>query len=135
MKSKEDMKAILVASIKNTDAFKDNQQVKIKTVTEKDCKETLRLLDKALIDARKRIIYLSLRQGQELQELKKVTKCNMSELVKKGNDSQSHIYFLNNLHKLCLNNNQLYHSDLSLSFFKENMRKIQEICEDKILLR
>lgn len=82
-KSKEEVKTILVASIKNTDFFKDYTGVEIKTDTEKDCIETLGVLSKALIDAKKRIIYFSALQGQVLKELKDLTKCTMNALLKK----------------------------------------------------
>ena len=130
-KSKEDIKKILVLSIKNIDAFKDYSDIDIKTDTERDCIETLSLLDKALVDARKRIIYFSSLQGQVLQALKDVTKCTMNELFKKSKYSPSHIHFLIRLHKLVLDNNKLCHSDLPLSFFKENIATIKKICEEE----
>ena len=82
-KSKEDVKKILDASIKNIDAYKDYTNVEIKTDTEQDCIETLRLLNKAIIDAKKRIILFSALQGQVLYQLKEVSKCSMNELQKK----------------------------------------------------
>ena len=70
-KSKEDIKNVLVASIKNNDTFTDYTDV-VKTDTEKDCIETLSLLNKALVDTRKRIIYFSSLQGQVIQALKRL---------------------------------------------------------------
>ena len=112
-KSKEDVKKILVASIKNNDAFKDYKDVEIKTNTEQDCIETLNLLSKALIDAKKRIVYFSALQGQVLHELKQVSKCTMNDLFKKTEYSLSQIYFLINLYKLQI-----------------NMQTINQICEE-----
>ena len=129
-KSKEDVKKILDASIKNNDAFKDYKDVEIKTDTEQDCIETLNLLSKAIIDAKKRIIYFSALQGQVLHELKEVSKCTMNDLFKKTEYSLSQIYFLINLYKLVVENTKLYHSDLPLSFFKDNMQTINQICEE-----
>ena len=130
-KSKEDVKKILDASIKNNDAFKDYKDVEIKTNTKQDCIETLNLLSKALIDAKKRIVYFSALQGQVLHELKQVSKCTMNDLFKKTEYSLSQIYFLINLYKLVVNNTKLYHSDLPLSFFKDNMQTIKQICEEE----
>lgn len=130
-KSKEDVKKILDASIKNIDAFKDYMDVEIKTNTEQDCIETLGLLSKAITDAKKRIIYFSALQGQVLYELKEVSKCSMNDLFKKTEYSLSQIYLLINLHKLVVNNTKLYHSDLPLSFFRDNMRTINQICEEE----
>ena len=131
MKKSKDVKKILNASIKTDDAFKNYTDVKIKTSTEQDCIETLRLLNKAIVDAKRRIIYFSALQGQVLYELKEVSKCSMNDLFKKTEYSQSHIYFLINLHKLIVNNPKLRHSDLPLSFFKANMKTINEICEEE----
>ena len=130
-KSKEDVKKILDASIKNNDAYKNYINVEIKTSTEQDCIETLGLLNKAIVDAKKRIILFSALQGQVLYELKEVSKCSMNDLFKKTEYSQSHIYLLINLHKLIVNNNKLRHSDLPLSFFKDNMKTINQICEEE----
>ena len=130
-KSREEVKKILDASIKNTDAFKDYTDVDIKTDTEQECIETLRLLNKAIIDAKKRIIFFSALQGQVLYQLKEVSKCSMNDLMKKTEYSQTHIYLLINMHKLIVNNEKLRHSDLPLSFFHYNMQTIKQICEEE----
>ena len=130
-KSKEEVKNILIASIKNIDAWKDYTDIAIKTDTEQECIETLRLLNKAIIDAKKRIIYFSALQGQVLYDLKEVSKCTMNDLMKKTDYSQSYLYLLINLYKLIVNNNKLRHSDLPLSFFQHNMQTIKQICDEE----
>ena len=134
-KSREEVKEILVASIKNTDSWKNYTDIPIKTNTEQECIKTLHLLNKAIIDAKKRIIFFSALQGQVLYELKEVSKCSMSDLLKKTDYSQSHVNFLIRLPKLIVNNNKLRHSDLPLSFFKENMSTINQICEEEDLFK
>lgn len=130
-KSREEVKKILNASIKNTDAPKDYTDIPMKTDTEQDCIETLHLLKKAIIDAKKRIIYFSALQGQVLYDLKEVSKCTMNDLMKKTDYSPSHIHLLINIHKLIVNNNKIRHSDLPLSFFRDNMQTIKQICEEE----
>lgn len=123
-KTKEEVKKILAASLENTDALTDYSAVGTVVSTEQDCLEKLRLLNKALVDAKKRLIYFSALQGEVLQKLKNITKCTINELGRKTDYSQSHIYFLMNLHNLIKDNNRLRYSDLPLSFFKNNMRAI-----------
>lgn len=129
-KSKEKIKNILIESLKNQDAFKDYQHVEINTKTEQDCLNTLSILNKAVIDARKRIIYFTSLQGEVLHKLREMTKCSMNDLIKKTDYSPSYVYFFLNLYKLVEEFNKLRHSDLRLSFFKTNMKVIREICEE-----
>lgn len=129
-KSKEEVKDILAKSIKS-DAFKDYTDVVTGDVsTEQDCLDKLAVLSKALVDAKKRLIYFSALQGEVLQKLKDITKCTITALGYKTGYSQSQIYFLMNLYNLIDNNNRLRHSELPLSFFKNNMRAIKEICQE-----
>ena len=124
-KTKEEIKEILIKSLKNQDAFKDYQHVEVNTKTEQDCLNTLSILNKAVIDARKRIIYFT-----SLHKLREMTKCSMNDLIKKTDYSPSHVYFFLNLYKLVDEFNKLRHSDLRLSFFKSNMKMIREICKE-----
>ena len=134
-KSKEEVKNILIASIKNIDAWKDYTDIPMKTDTEQDCIKTLHLLKKAIIDAKKRIIFFSALQGEVLYKLKETSKCSMNDLMKKTEYSQTHIYLLINMYKLIVNNNKLRHSDLPLSFFHYNMQTIKQICDEEGLFK
>lgn len=91
-KTKEEVKKFLAASLENTDALTDYSDVDaVVSNTEQDCLEKLRLLNKALVDANKRLIYFSALQGEVLQQLKNITKCTINELGKKP-ISPNHIY-------------------------------------------
>ena len=129
-KTKEEIKEILIKSLKNQDAFKDYQHVEVNTKTEQDCLNTLSFFNKAVTDARKRIIYFTSLQGEVLHKLREMTKCSMNDLIKKTDYSPSYVYFFLNLYKLVDEFNKLRHSDLRLSFFKSNMKVIREICKE-----
>ena len=129
-KTKEEIKEILVKSLKNQDALKDYQHVAVNTKTEQDCLNTLSILNKAVIDARKRIIYFSCLKGEVLYKLREMTKCSMNDLIKKTDYCPSHVYFFLSLYKLVDEFNKIRHSDLKLSFFKTNMKVILEICKE-----
>ena len=97
-KTKEEIKEILIKSLKNQDTFKDYQHVEVNTKTEQDCLNTLSILNKAVIDARKRIIYFTSLKGEVLYKLREMTKCSMNDLIKKTDYCPSHVYFFLSLY-------------------------------------
>ena len=129
-KTKEEIKEILVESIKNQDCLTDYQHVKVKTETEQECLETLGTLNKAVVDARKRIVFFTAMQGKVLHKLRELTKCTVNDLIKKTGYSRSHVYFILKLHALVSEFNMLRLSNLKLPFFNTNMKIITEICEE-----
>ena len=129
-KTKEEIKEILISSIKNQDALKSYENVDMKTTTEQDCLDTLDILNKAVIDARKRIVLFTAMQGEVLHKLRKLTKCSVNNLIEKTGYSSSYVYFILKLHTLVSEFDKLRHSDLKLSFFKTNMKIITEICKE-----
>ena len=129
-KTKEEIKEILVESIKNQDCLADYQHVKVKTETEQECLETLGTLNKAVVDARKRIVFFTAMQGKVLHKLREITKCTVNDLIEKTGYSRSHVYFMLKLHALVSEFNMLQLSNLKLPFFNTNMKTITEICEE-----
>lgn len=130
-KSKEEIKEILVKSLENRDTLKDYyQHVDMKTETEQDCLEALCILNKAVSDARKRIVFFTAMQGKVLHKLRGITKCSVNNLIEKTGYSSSYVYFILKLYALISEFDKLRHSDLKLSFFKTNMKIITEICKE-----
>jgi hypothetical protein len=103
-------------------------QIDLRMENENSCIETLRLLDKAECDARKRIVFFSSLKGQVMKRFKEITGKNMRSLLKITNYKQSHAYFLIKLHDLTDEYNKLMFSEASLCFFKNNIKEIKIIC-------
>jgi len=83
----------LLTTIKQDSVKKDNRKPKnIEEITrkfenEEACLQTLRQLDEAEVDVRKRIVYFSCLKGQVLQRLKEISGRKMNELLKLTNYS------------------------------------------------
>jgi len=115
----------------NLERFMDyTTDVVLRTENETSCIETLRLLDKAECDARKRIIFFSSLKGQVMKKFKELTGKNMKSLLKITNYKQSHAYFLIQLHDLTDEYHKLMFSEASLGFFKNNFKEIKIICNN-----
>jgi len=115
------------------DRWIDYTPIVLKTENENSCIETLRLLDKAESDARRRIIYFSALKGEVLKKLRELSGKKMKSLLKITSYKQSHAYFLINLYDLINEYNKLMHSNASLGFFKTNMRQIKIICQENAM--
>ena len=113
----------------NVERFIDYTQLNLRMENENSCIETLRLLDKAESDGRKRIVYFSALKGQVLKRLREITGKKMRSLLQITSYKQSHVYFLINLYDLIEEYNKLIHSDASLCFFKNNIKEIKIICQ------
>ena len=64
-------------------------QASVNTETEQDCLDTLSIVNKTIIETKKQLIHLRSQQGKVLCKLRDITKCNMSDLVKKTDYSPS----------------------------------------------
>lgn len=106
--------------------FIDYTGVKFEFDNEETCLETLRNLDAAESDARKRTVHFSCLKGQK--RLKDISGKKMSQILKLTTYSKAHAYFLISLHDLAHEYNNLMYSDLPLRFFKTNFKEIQIIC-------
>ena len=126
-KSKEEIRKQLLDSIE-VKRFIDYTGVKFEFDNEETCLETLRNLDAAESDARKRTVYFSCLKGQVLKRLKDISGKKMSQILKLTTYSKAHAYFLISLHDLAHEYNSLMYSDLPLRFFKTNFKDIQIIC-------
>jgi len=115
----------------NEERFLDyvDETHKLRMENENYCIETLRYLDKAESDARKRIVYFSALKGQVLKRLKEITGKKIRSFLEMTNYKQSHAYFLINLYDLIQEYNKLMYSDASLCFFKNNIKEIKIICQ------
>jgi len=113
-----------------------HETLKLRMENENYCIETLRYLDKAESDARKRIVYFSALKGQVLKRLKEITGKRIRSFLEMTNYKQSHAHFLINLHDLIQEYNELMYSDASLCFFKNNIKEIKSICQkDEIFFK
>ena len=128
-KNMEDITRRLIESIKDQKPWKDYTTMEINIANEEACFKTLKALDEAEADARKRIIYFSCLKGQVFQRLKEISGKKMSQLLKVTDYSQAHAYFLMKLHNLALEYNKLMYSNLTLRFFSTNWREIVSICK------
>jgi len=117
----------------DADRFIDYAPIVLNTDDENSCIQTLRLLDKAESDAKRRIIYFSALKGEVLKKLREVSGKKMKTLLQMTSYKQSHAYFLMNLHDLIFEYNKLMHSKASLNFFKSNMRQIKIICQENAM--
>jgi len=108
----------------------DYTGIELKMENENSCIETLRFLDKAESDARRRIVYFSALKGQVLKRLREISGKKMRSLLKITSYKQSHAYFLINLYDLINEYKKLMFSNASLCFFKSNMRQIKIICQE-----
>ena len=113
--------------------WRDYTTIQINMENEEACLHTLRKLDEAEDDARKRIIYFFCLKGQVLQRLKEISGKKMNQLLRITNYSQGHVYLLIKLHKLALEFNKLMYSNLKLGYFKANFREIETICKSNEL--
>ena len=97
-KNMEDITRRLMESVKDQKPWKDYTTIEINIANEEGCFKTLKALDEAEADARKRIIYFSCLKGQVFQRLKEISGKKMSQLLKVTDYSQAHAYFLMKLH-------------------------------------
>ena len=128
LKNIEEITKKLMASVVDQ-RWTDFTTLEIKMENEEACFQTLKQLDEAEADARKRIIYFSCLKGQVLQRLKDISGKKMNQLLKLTEYCQGHAYFLIKLHKLVLEYNKLMYSNLPIRFFKTNLREIETICK------
>ena len=133
LKNIEDITKKLMASVVDQKPWRDYTTIQINMENEEACLHTLRKLDEAEDDARKRIIYFSCLKGQVLQRLKEISGKKMNQLLRITNYSQGHVYLLIKLHKLALEFNKLMYSNLKLGYFKANFREIETICKSNEL--
>ena len=125
------VKQKLQDSIQKPERFKDYSGIDIILDNEHTCITTLRELDFAERDAKKRLVYFSCLQGQVLKRLKEISGKNMAQLLKTTSHSQSQAYFLIKFFELVDKNNKLMYSSLPIRFFKTNLKMIRSICDEE----
>ena len=125
------VKQKLIDSIQSAERFKDYSGIELVLHNEETCLNTLRELDSAERDARKRLVYFSCLQGQVLKRLKDISGKNMTELLKTTSHSRGQAYFLINFFVLVEKNNKLMYSNLPIRFFKSNFGIIKSICDEE----
>ena len=125
------VKQKLKDSIQSAERFKDYSGIELVLHNEETCLNTLRELDSAERDARKRLVYFSCLQGQVLKRLKDISGKNMTELLKTTSHSRGQAYFLINFFVLVGKNNKLMYSNLPIRFFKSNFSIIKSICDEE----
>ena len=125
------VKQKLKDSIQSAERFKDYSGIELVLDNEETCLNTLRELDSAERDSRKRLVYFSCLQGQVLQRLKDISGKNMTKLLKTTSHSRGQAYFLINFFVLVEKNNKLMYSNLPIRFFKSNFRIIKSICDEE----
>ncbi|KAJ7360147.1 hypothetical protein OS493_018134, partial [Desmophyllum pertusum] len=81
-KNMEDIMRRLMESVKEQKTWKDYTDIKLNIANEETCLKTLKTLDEAEADARKRIIYFSCLKGQVFQRLREISGKKMSQLLK-----------------------------------------------------
>ena len=80
--------------------FKDYTEVKVVKDNEETCLETLRELDNAMRDSRRRIVYFSCLQGEVLKRLFDICGKKMPMLLRLTTISKSQTHFLIKLYEL-----------------------------------
>ena len=127
---RDDIKKMLFESI-SREGFKDYTEVKVVKDNEDTCLETLRALDNAMRDLRRRIIYFSCLQGEVLKRLLEICGKKMPKLLRMTTFSKSQAYFLIKLYELADKFNAIIKSTLPIRFFNLHFKTIVEICESE----
>lgn len=129
-KSDADIKDELLRSIDIT-GFMKHTKIKVVLDNEETCLDSLRSLEVAIKDSRKRIVSFSYLQGQVLKRLQDIKGKKMTAILKLTPYSRSQAYFLINLYKLVQKCNKIKYSNLPLRFFKTNFKIIAGICDSE----
>ena len=108
-----------------------NSEVKVVKDNEETCLETLRELDNAMRDSRRRIIYFSCLQGEVLKRLLDICGKKMPKSLRMTTFSKSQAYFLIKLYELADKFNAIIKSTLPIRFFNLHFKTIAEICESE----
>lgn len=116
-RSAASVKQKLQDSIQRPERFQDYSGIDIILDNENTCITTLRELDFAERDAKKRLVYFSSLQGQVLKRLKEISGKKMAQLLKTTSHSRSQAYFLIKFFELVDKNNKLMYSSLPICFF------------------
>ena len=127
---RDDIKKKLFESI-SRERFKDYTEVKVVKDNEETCLETLRELDNAMRDSRRRIVYFSCLQGEVLKRLFDICGKKMPTLLRLTTISKSQTHFLIKLYELADKYNAIMKSTLPIRFFKLHFKTIAEICESE----
>ena len=127
---RDDIKKMLFESI-SRERFKDYTEVKVVKDNEETCLETLRELDNAMRDSRRRIVYFSCLQGEVLKRLLEICGKKMPKLLRMTTFSKSQAYFLIKLYELADKFNAIIKSTLPIRFFNLHFKTIAEICESE----
>lgn len=132
--SVDNVRQKLIASIQDQRFF-DYSGFQVVLDNEQTCLEslrTIRSLDAAVDDARKRTIYFSCLQGQVLKRLREITGEGMTALLRLTNYSKSHAYFLIRLYELAETYHKIMYSNLPVRFFNCNFNVIVQICGENV---
>ena len=127
-KDLEEIESRLRESLK-TQRFMDYTNIELKLDNEQTCMETLKELDKAEEDAKKRVVYLSCLKGRVLERFKEITGKKMYQLLRLTPYKKSYAYFLIKMYDLASEYNKVMYSDLPVRYFQINFKEIKTICE------